>query len=60
MFISPLYSIQFLATDITNEEKFRAAVNVTRNIPKNEWHTPDIVLIQLNLLMMSTWMLETC
>jgi len=25
-----------------------------------EWHIPDIVLIQLNLLMMSTWMLETC
>ena len=25
-----------------------------------EWHIPDIVLIKLNLLMMSTWMLETC
>jgi len=25
-----------------------------------ERHIPDIVLIQLNLLMMSTWMLETC
>jgi len=27
---------------------------------RSEWHIPDIVLIQLNLLMMSTWMLETC
>ena len=25
-----------------------------------EWHIPDIVLIQMNLLMLSTWMLETC
>jgi len=25
-----------------------------------EWHIPDIVLIHMNLLMMSTWMLETC
>jgi len=25
-----------------------------------QWHIPDILLIQLNLLMMSTWMLETC
>ena len=25
-----------------------------------EWHVPDIVFVQLNLLMMSTWMLETC
>jgi len=25
-----------------------------------EWHIPDIVLIQLSLLMMSTWLLETC
>ena len=24
------------------------------------WHIPDIILIQLNLLMMSTWMFETC
>jgi len=25
-----------------------------------EWHIADTVLLQLNLLMMSTWMLETC
>jgi len=25
-----------------------------------EWHIPDVVLIQLILLMMSTWVLETC
>jgi len=25
-----------------------------------QWHIPDIVLMQLDLLMMSTWMLETC
>jgi len=25
-----------------------------------EWHIPDVVLIQLTLLMMSTWLLETC
>ena len=25
-----------------------------------EWHIPDIVLIQLILLIMSTWVLETC
>jgi len=24
------------------------------------WHIPDVILIQLILLMMSTWMLETC
>jgi len=27
---------------------------------RSEWRIPDIVLIQLNLLMMSTWLLETC
>jgi len=27
---------------------------------RSEWHILYIVLIQLNLLMMSTWMLETC
>ena len=25
-----------------------------------EWHIPDVVLIQFNLLMMSTWLTETC
>jgi len=25
-----------------------------------EWHVPDTLLIQLNLLMMSTWMFKTC
>jgi len=25
-----------------------------------EWHTPKVVLIQLTLLMMSTWLPETC
>ena len=25
-----------------------------------EWHIPEVVLIQLTLLMMSTWLLETC
>jgi len=25
-----------------------------------KWHIPDVVLIQLILLMMSTWVLETC
>jgi len=25
-----------------------------------EWHIPEIILIQLTLLMMSTWLLETC
>ena len=25
-----------------------------------EWHIPDVVLIQLILLMVSTWVLETC
>jgi len=25
-----------------------------------EWHIPDVVLIHLILLMMSTWVLETC
>ena len=25
-----------------------------------EWHIPDNVSIQLNILMMNTWMLETC
>jgi len=24
------------------------------------WHIPDVVLIQLFLLMMGTWLLETC
>jgi len=27
---------------------------------RSEWHIPDIVLIQLNLLLMNTYMLETC
>jgi len=25
-----------------------------------EWHIPDVVLIQLTLLMMGTWLSETC
>jgi len=25
-----------------------------------EWHIPDVVLIKLTLLTMSTWVLETC
>jgi len=25
-----------------------------------EWHIPEVVLIQLTLMMMSTWLLETC
>ena len=25
-----------------------------------DWHIPEVVLIQLTLLMMSTWLLETC
>jgi len=25
-----------------------------------EWHIPDVVLIQLILLMMGTWLPETC
>jgi len=28
-------------------------------VTDTEWHTPDVVLIQLILLMMSTWLLET-
>ena len=31
-----------------------------QTVTYKEWHVPDIVLIQLNLLMISTWMLETC
>jgi len=28
--------------------------------PIIEWHIPDVVLIQLILLIMSTWVFETC
>ena len=31
-----------------------------RTVTYRERHTPDIVLIQLTLLMMSKWLLETC
>jgi len=31
-----------------------------RTVTYIEWHIPDVVLIQLILLMISTWVLETC
>jgi hypothetical protein len=31
-----------------------------RTVTDTEWHIPDVVLIQLTLLMMSTGLLETC
>jgi hypothetical protein len=31
-----------------------------RTVTNTEWHIPDVVLIQLTLLMMSTRLLETC
>jgi len=31
-----------------------------QTVTYTEWHIPDIVLTQLILLVMSTWVLETC
>jgi len=31
-----------------------------QTVTYTEWHLPDVVLIQLILLMMGTWLPETC
>ena len=31
-----------------------------QTVTYTEWHTPDVVLTQLTLLMISTWLVETC
>jgi len=33
---------------------------VSTHHPNTQWHIPEVVLIQLTLPMMSTWLLETC
>jgi len=33
---------------------------IYRKVAYTEWHKPDVVLIQLTLLMMSTRLIETC
>jgi hypothetical protein len=35
-------------------------LNAHQTVIYTEWHIPDIVLIQLILLMMGTWLPETC
>jgi hypothetical protein len=51
----PILSIHLVYVTLC---RWPSGVQVGKELP--EWHTPDVVLIQLTLLMMSTDLLETC
>jgi len=58
MFISILY--MFRAFKCSSSGDSIVSIRYLVYVILCRWHIPDILLIQLNLLMMSTWMLETC
>jgi len=58
-----LHFINILLTSINNTSHFKINFFLFKfwTIQLfSEWHIPEVVFIQLTLLTMSTWLLETC
>jgi hypothetical protein len=50
---NPILTVRYAGREVPSRPAYRT-------VTYTEWHIPDVVLMQLTLLMMSTRLLETC